>query len=149
MKKNGKIYPENSFQLVYTYSGNQKLTDDFYQNIYSFEKYLHKLYQSIKEQKLSEENLVEYFENNQLNIESKIGITEMSDFDKLINKVKIFENDSIQLKKAIFNIEEKIVNEEYTICPLTFQYSNGRELIFDLYISNSSDIEPLLQFIPR
>lgn len=146
-EENRKIYPENSYQLVYTYSGKQNLTSEFYNKIYRFEEYIRQISQKVSS--LNEKQVEEYFDLNSYTIKSFTGITELAEFKKLVKNIDIFTDSSITLEKAVFNIDEKEVTEDYTICPLSFYYTNGNELVVDLYISNSYSSAIKLKFVTK
>ena len=143
-EEKGKIYPEKSFQFVYTFSGEQKITDELYEEIYDFEKYIHLLAE--KFQKSNSKDIENYFSANTHVIKNKTGITTLEEFEKFLEKINDFSSDAI-LEKSEFMIDEKVVNEDYTICPISFSYDNGSQLVFDLYISNKRSVTPATRFL--
>ena len=143
-ENNGKIYPENSFQFVYTFSGNYKISDDFYKIIYNFEMYLHKISKDID--KISENEIQTYFLSNQYEIKNKSGIVEETDFEQLVSKIKGLSY-TCKLEKAVLVIDEKQQVDQYTMCPIKFIYNDGSEIVFDMYVSNDKSVSPIIKFM--
>ena len=91
-----------------------------------------------------------YFNTYTEAIKNRFGITEFSDFDRLVEEVgkincNLSDYISYELLEDSFEIEGN-----YTKATLVYTYSNGQTITLDLYILNEeSDTELEYRFIPQ
>lgn len=133
----GRIYPKNIAKLMYSYKGNVDI-NYFYEMSYKLVNYLPDLSTIISN--YSEEQLRQYFSQNQAQVRENTGITDFSTFRTLANKIKNINKNS-KYKEATIDIPSYKDNGDYVEFLLTVIYQDGNEINFTVHLTNKYNKE--------
>lgn len=146
-EENGKIYPENSFQLAYKYNGATNI-ESFYNKLYKLVEYTKNINKIVNEKSLnSKDEIKQYLNDNELEINSKTGIKELNNFIKLIkfgNIASKYETyKTIKLKPETYAVEGDFATLEMEII-----FSEEEKICFKVYIGYTEKQSGIIKFIP-
>lgn len=141
--QNGEIIPENDNFFTRLYDGTVK-DEEIYEKLFLLVNYtIPSIKDSLKEK--NEQEIKKYYNENKEKILTSIGCENQDEFlkfKKIIDKV-----DKNKFKKAKYDIEKFIEEDEYVTVPIILEYEN-ETIIIKLELLKRNSLENNVKFKP-
>lgn len=141
--QNGEIIPENDNFFTRLYDGTVK-DEEIYEKLFLLVNYtIPSIKDSLKEK--NEQEIKKYYNENKEKILTSIGCENQDEFLKfkeIIDKV-----DKNKFKKAKYDIEKFIEEDEYVTVPIILEYEN-ETIIIKLELLKRNSLENNVKFKP-
>lgn len=139
IEEDTEIYFDNIKYLIEQYTGDigvYNLTRQIGNLVYKDFKQLY-----IETSGMNNNEITNYFNKNKKDIALKTGITTSDIFAKLINKLQIYKDGTLEYENSKIIENTVQVGDKYTTFDFQIDYSNGKSLEFKIYFSNKDNID--------
>lgn len=138
------VYPEYAAPLKRAYEGELTIKDIGKSMYYVSTEVLPMYYKELKN--ASNKKIVKYYKKEKESISANLGISNQSQFVKLIEKLQTLNGDTITWNSYRIDENKIKTSSDYTKATLYITYSGNKEISFNIQVSNkkSYDISPIL-----
>ena len=138
------VYPEYAAPLKRAYKGELTIKDMGKSMYYVSTEVLPMYYKELKN--ASNKKIVKYYKKESESISANLGISNQSQFVKLIEKLQTLNGDKITWSSYRIDREKIKTSSDYTKATLYITYDGNKEIALNIQVNNkkSYDISPIL-----
>lgn len=138
-----KITPKGMAKLYGKYEGNNDL-NDMYRGLYKFVNYLPTLSKKINFD--DDKEIMSFFEKNTVEIEEKLGITELEEFEKIVGFLTTIGYDGQEFVECRLDSTTMKKGNLYFSSEITFEFKDLEAFKLKLNFANHAASKPMIYF---